>query len=143
MVQPVGAGALDRFRDATTHKGSLSGSGVAAAIPLDRYRDGGAVLQQLGDANKHIAAGEMTGASVIELAEVRADLPNEFRSIQPRRAAQEMANFARSYAEFAHRRACFRAVSSGFGLNPRLPGSGTFPAEAFGGRGRWITDITS
>jgi hypothetical protein len=63
VVQPVGAGPLGRFRDATTRKSSLNGSGVATAIPLDRHRDGAAVLQQLGDADKHIAAGEMTGAT--------------------------------------------------------------------------------
>ena len=148
MVQPVGAGPLGRFRDATTRKSPLNGSGVATAIPLDRHRYCAAVLQQLGDADKHIAAGEMTGASAIELAEVRARNSNErylmlFRSLQPRCAAQEMANVAQSYAEVAHRRACVRAVSRGFGLNPRLPGRGTLPAEAFGGRDRWITDVTS
>ena len=63
MVQPVGAGSLGRFRDATIRKSSLSGSGVATATPVDRHRDDVAVLQQLGDADKHIAAGEMTGAS--------------------------------------------------------------------------------
>ena len=148
MVQPVGAGPVGRFRDATPRKSSINGSGVATAIPLDRHRYGAAVFQQLGDADKHIAASEMTGASVIELAEVRAQVSNErhlvlFRSIQPRRAAQETANVAQSYAEVAHRRACYRAVSCGFGLNPRLPGRGTLPAEAFGGRDRWITDVTS
>jgi len=148
VVEPVGAGPLGRFRDATTCKSSVSGSGVAATIPLDRHRDGVAVLQQLGDADRHIAAGEMTGASAIELAEVRAQVSNEthlvlFRSIQPRRAAQEMANVAQSYAEVAHCRACFQAGCCGFRLNPRLPGRGTLPAEAFGGRDRWITDVTS
>jgi len=63
MVQPVGAGPVGRFRDPTLRKSSLSGSGVATAIPLDRYRDGVAVLQQLGNADKHVAAGEMTGTS--------------------------------------------------------------------------------
>ena len=147
-VQPVGAGPFCRFRDAPTRKSSLNGSGVATAIPLDRRRDRAAVLQQLGDADKHIAAGEMIGASAIELAETRAHVSNErhlilFRSIQPRRALQERANVAQSYAEVAQHRACFRAVSCGFGLNPRLPGRGTLPAEAFGGRDRWITDVTS
>jgi hypothetical protein len=141
VVQPVGAGPVGRFRDATPRKSSINGSGVATAIPLDRHRYGAAVFQQLGDADKHIAASEMTGASVIELAEVRAQVSNErhlvlFRSIQPRRAAQETANVAQSYAEVAHRRACYRAVSCGFGLNPRLPGRGTLSAEAFGGRDR-------
>jgi len=139
---------LGRFRDATTRKSSISGSGVATAIPLDRHRDGIAILQQLGDADKHIAAGEMTNASAIELAEARAHVSNErhlmlFRSIQPRRALQERANVAQSYAEVAQRHACFRAVSCGFGLNPQLSGRGTLPAEAFGGRDRWITDVTS
>jgi hypothetical protein len=63
VVQPVSAGPLGRFRDATTCKSSISGSGVATAIPLDRHRYGAAVLQQLGDADKHIAAGEMTDTS--------------------------------------------------------------------------------
>ena len=77
---------MGRFRDATTRKSSISGSGVATAIPLDRHRDGIAILQQLGDADKHIAAGEMTSASAIELAEARANVSNErhlmlFRSI--------------------------------------------------------------
>jgi hypothetical protein len=54
---------LGRFRDATTCKSSISGSGVATAIPLDRHRDGIAVVQQLGDADKHTDAGEMTGSS--------------------------------------------------------------------------------
>ena len=148
MVQPVGAGPLGRFRDATTRKSSINGSGVATAIPLDRRRDGAAVLQQLGDADKRIAAGEMTGASAIELAEVRAHVSNErhlvlIRLIQPRCAAQETANVAQSYAEVVHRCACVRAVSCGFGLNPRLPGRGTLRAEAFGERDRWITDVTS
>ncbi len=65
------------------------------------------------------------------------------RSIQPRRAAQERANVAQSYAEVAQCRACVRAISCGFGLNPRLPGRGTLPAEAFDGRDRWITEVTS
>ena len=103
MVQPVGAGPLGRFRDATTRKSSLNGSGVAATIPLDRHRYDVAVLHQLGDADKRIAAGEMIGASAIELAEVRAHVSNEshlvlIRSIQPRYAAQETANVAQSYA---------------------------------------------
>jgi hypothetical protein len=145
VVQPVGAGPLGRFRDATIRKNSLSGSGVATAIPLDRHRDGVAVLQQLGDADRHIAAGEMTGASAIELVEVRAQASDErhlvlFRSIHPRCAVQETANIAQSYAEVAQRRACLRAVSCGFGVNPRLPGRGTLPAEAFGERDRWITE---
>jgi len=148
VVQPVGAGPLGRIRDAPSRKSSGSGSGVAAAIPLDRHRDDVAVPQQLGDADKHIAAGEMTGALAYELAKLRAQVSNErhlvlFRSIQPRRAAQKTANVAQSYAEVAQRRACFRAVSCGFGLNPRLPGRGTLPAEAFCGRDRWITDVTS
>src|ERR1019366_4124979 len=101
--------------------------GVAAAIPLDRHRYGAAVLQQFGDADKHIAAGEMTGASAIALAEARVQVSNErhlvlFRSIEPRRDSQETANVAQSYAEVAQRRACFRAVSCGFGLNPRTAG---------------------
>jgi hypothetical protein len=141
VVQLVGAGPLGRFRDAQPRKSSGSGSGVATAIPLDCHRDGAAVRQQLRDADKRIAAGEMTGALAIGLAEVRAQDSNErhlvlFRSIQPRRALQESANVAQSYAEVAHRRARLRAVSFGFGLNPRLPGRGTLPAEAFGGRDR-------
>jgi hypothetical protein len=63
VVQPVGAGPLGCFHDATTRKSSISGSGVATAIPLDRHRDGIAVVQQLGDADKHTDAGEMTGSS--------------------------------------------------------------------------------
>jgi hypothetical protein len=63
VVQPVGAGPLGCFHDATTRKSSISGSGIAAAIPLDRHCYGAAVLQQLGDADKHIAADEMTGAT--------------------------------------------------------------------------------
>jgi len=51
VVQPVGAGPLGRFRDARTCESSISGSGVATAIPLDRNRDGAAVHQQLGDAD--------------------------------------------------------------------------------------------
>jgi hypothetical protein len=51
VVEPVGAGPLGRFRDAKTCKSSVSGSGVATAIPLDRHRDGVAVLQRLGDAD--------------------------------------------------------------------------------------------
>ena len=58
-------------------------------------------------------------------------------------AAQETANVAQSYAEVARRRARLRAVSCGFGLNPLLPGRGTLPSEAFGGRDRWITEVTS
>jgi hypothetical protein len=54
---------LGHFHDATTRKSSGSGSGVATAIPLDRHRYGAAVLQQLGDADKRIAADEMTGAT--------------------------------------------------------------------------------
>jgi hypothetical protein len=128
---------LGCFRNATTRKSSINGSGVSTAIPLDRHRYDAAVLQQLGDADKHIAAGEMTGTSAIELAEVRARNSNKrhpvlIRSTQPRCAAQETTNVAQSYAEVAHRCACFRAVSCGFGLNPRLPGRGTLPAEAFG-----------
>ena len=123
MVQPVGAGPLGRFRDATTRKSSIRGSGVAAAIPLDRHCYGAAVVQRLGDADKRIAAGEMTGASAIALAEVRAHVSNErhlvlFRSIQRGRALQARANIAQSYAKVAQHRACFRAVSCGFGLNP-------------------------
>jgi len=63
VVEPVGAGPLGRFCDTTPRKSSISGSGLAAAIPLDRHRDGVAVLQQLGNADKHVAAGEMTGTS--------------------------------------------------------------------------------
>jgi hypothetical protein len=63
MVQPVGAGPLGRFRDPAPRKGSVRGSGVATAIRLDRHRDDVTVLKQLGDADKHIAAGELTGAS--------------------------------------------------------------------------------
>ena len=51
---------MGRFRDATHRKSSNNGSGVATAIPLDRHRYGAAVFQQLGDADKYIAAGEMT-----------------------------------------------------------------------------------
>lgn len=141
MVQPIGAGPLGCFRDARTSKSSINGFGVAAEIPLDRHCDGAAVLQQLGDTDKRIAAGELTSASAIELAEARAHVSNErylmlFRSIQPRRALEERANVAQSYAEVAHRRTRLRAVSFGFGLNPRLPGRGTLPAGAFGGRDR-------
>ena len=148
MVQPVGAGPLGRFRDTTPRKSSINGSGVATANPHDRHRDGVAVLQQLGNADKHVAAGEMTGTSAIERAEVRAQVSNErhlvlFGLIKPRRAAQEMANVAQSYVEVAHRRACLEAGSCGFGLNPRLSGRGTLPAEAFGARDRWITEVTS
>ena len=90
----------------------------------------------------------MIGASASELVEVRAQASDErhlllFWSIQPRRTAHKTANIAQSYAEVAHRRACFRAASCGFGLNPRLPGRGTLPAEAFGERDRWITEVTS
>lgn len=54
---------MGRVCDATPRESSLNGSGVATAIPLDRLRDGVTVLQQLGDADTHIAAGEMIGAS--------------------------------------------------------------------------------
>jgi hypothetical protein len=54
---------LGRFCDPTPRKSSVSGSGAATAIPLDRYRDDLTVVQQLDDADKQIAAGEMTGAS--------------------------------------------------------------------------------
>ena len=60
MVQPVGAGPLGRFRDATPRKNSNHGSGVATAIPLDRHRYDAASFQQLADADKYIAAGEIT-----------------------------------------------------------------------------------
>lgn len=56
---------------------------------------------------------------------------------------QETANVAQSCAEVARRRAWFRAIPCGFGLNPRLLGRGTIPANAFGECDRWITDVTS
>jgi hypothetical protein len=62
---------------------------------------------------------------------------------QPRRDSQEMANVAQSCAGVARRRAWFRAISCGFGPNPRLLGRGTLPAEGFGRRDRWITGATS
>jgi hypothetical protein len=71
VVEPVGAGPLGRFRDPTPGKSSVGGSGVATAIPLDSHRDGVTVLQQLGDADKQIAAGQMTGASAIGVAQTR------------------------------------------------------------------------
>jgi hypothetical protein len=54
---------MGRFCDPTPRKSSVSGPGATTAIPLDRYRNDLIVVQQLGDADKHIAAGEITGAS--------------------------------------------------------------------------------
>jgi hypothetical protein len=63
VVQSVNAGSLGYFRDATPRKSSFTRSGVVSTIPMDRHRYGTAVFQQLGGADKHITAGEMTGAS--------------------------------------------------------------------------------
>jgi len=64
---------------------------------LDRHRYGVTVLQQFGDADKHIAAGEMTGASVIELAEARTQVSDErhlvsFQELERYKASSGLAH---------------------------------------------------